>query len=85
MSQKAESGLHYDSARRPIKTNEPPKEGGSFVFRRRAESNRRMKVLQTSPLPLGYGARILTELKTISCAVFGACCVERIYRKRNAL
>jgi hypothetical protein len=27
------------------------------VERRRSESNRRMEVLQTSALPLGYGAR----------------------------
>ncbi len=26
------------------------------LLRRRADSNRRIKVLQTSPLPLGYGA-----------------------------
>ena len=37
--------------------------GGDFCFdlRRRADSNRRIKVLQTSPLPLGYGANIIAE------------------------
>lgn len=51
----ATRGLQYDSARRPIKNIKRPFRGVLY-FRRRAESNRRMKVLQTSPLPLGYGA-----------------------------
>jgi hypothetical protein len=32
-------------------------------MRRRADSNRRIKVLQTSPLPLGYGAAISSQIK----------------------
>jgi hypothetical protein len=34
-----------------------------ILTRRRADSNRRIKVLQTSPLPLGYGATISSQIK----------------------
>ena len=34
-----------------------------IVLRRRADSNRRIKVLQTCPLPLGYGAKIIKNEK----------------------
>ena len=44
----------FDSARR-FKMLKPPK-GGFVSVRRRSESNRLVKVLQTSPFPLGYGA-----------------------------
>ena len=34
-----------------------------LFVRRRADSNRRIKVLQTSPLPLGYGAKVYSKWK----------------------
>ena len=42
----------------PTGTSKGPATGGPLK-RRRSESNRRMEVLQTSALPLGYGARAL--------------------------
>src|SRR5712692_5971962 len=40
------------------------KEAGGPAERRRTESNRRMEVLQTSALPLGYGASASKVTKT---------------------
>lgn len=37
--------------------------GRVFFYRRRTESNCRIKVLQTSPLPLGYGADLFNIAK----------------------
>jgi hypothetical protein len=35
----------------------------SFLLRRRTDSNRCIKVLQTSPLPLGYGAKHIFKVQ----------------------
>src|SRR5260221_3664354 len=40
--------------------------GSWKCWRRGSESNRRVKVLQTSPLPLGYGALVTHSLKSIN-------------------
>src|SRR6266702_8969439 len=40
-------------------------ERSEFFWRRGSESNSRIKVLQTSPLPLGY--RALPDIKVASC------------------
>ncbi len=40
----------------PRHANQPKGGLSGSLLRRRADSNRRIKVLQTSPLPLGYGA-----------------------------
>src|SRR5437667_6300922 len=41
-----------------------PRHSGLLLERRRSESNRRIEVLQTSALPLGYGARASKVTKT---------------------
>ena len=38
-------------------------------MRRRADSNRRIKVLQTSPLPLGYGAKSIPQLSIFKLTI----------------
>ena len=55
------------------------------ALRRRADSNRRIKVLQTSPLPLGYGARAKKKPRhLVGCWAAGplergsVCTAERI-------
>src|SRR5437867_10924622 len=41
-----------------------------FTERRRSESNRRIEVLQTSALPLGYGAELITRFVATASMLF---------------